>query len=74
MIDVKKSNKLPDELITKKYRLKFRSNRLAIQRGSIENYYKFVVVDNIDSLMSSKIYIKLTNFSKKKSYWLETLY
>ena len=74
MIDVKKSNKLPGELITKKYRLKFRSNRLAIQRGSIENYYKFVVVDNIGSLMSSKMYIKFTNFSKKKSYWLETLY
>ena len=65
MIDVKESNKLPGELITKNYRLKFRSNRLAIQRGSIENYHRFIVVNNIGFLRSRKMYIKFTNFSKE---------
>ncbi len=47
MIVARKPDKLPGELIMKKYNLEYGSNVLAIQRQSIEKYHKFNIVDDI---------------------------
>ncbi len=47
MIVARKPNKLPGELIMKKYDLEYGSNTLAIQEESIKNYQKFSIVDDL---------------------------
>jgi len=47
IIVARKPNKLPGNLIMKKYNLEYGSNMLAIQRESIEKYQKFSVVDDV---------------------------
>ena len=47
LIVARKPNKLPGELIMKKYELEYGSNLLAIQKKSIEKYQKFNVVDDL---------------------------
>ena len=47
MIVARKPNKLPGELIKKKYDLEYGTNELAIQKKSIENYKTFHVVDDV---------------------------
>ena len=47
MIVARKPNKLPGELIKKKYDLEYGTNELAIQKKSIENYKTFNVVDDV---------------------------
>ena len=47
MVVARKPNKLPGELITKKYNLEYGSNILTIQKKSIEKYQRFSVVDDI---------------------------
>ena len=47
MVVARKPNKLPGELIFKEYELEYGSNRLAIQKKSIEKYQKFNVVDDV---------------------------
>ena len=47
MVVARKPNKLPGELIMKKYNLEYGSNVLAIQKQSIEQYHKFNIVDDI---------------------------
>ncbi len=47
LIVARKPNKLPGELITKKYELEYGTNELAIQKKSIEKYKKFNVVDDV---------------------------
>ena len=47
MIVARKPNKLPGELIRKRYDLEYGTNELAIQKKSIENYKTFNVVDDI---------------------------
>lgn len=47
MVVARKPNKLPGELITKKYELEYGTNSLAIQKESIEKYQKFNIIDDI---------------------------
>jgi len=47
MVVARKPNKLPGELIMKKYELEYGTNFLAIQRKSIEKYHKFNIVDDL---------------------------
>ena len=47
MIVARKPNKLPGELIMKKYNLEYGSNILTIQKKSIEKYQKINIVDDI---------------------------
>ena len=47
MIVARKPNKLPGELIMKKYDLEYGSNTLAVQEKSLENYQKLCVVDDV---------------------------
>ena len=47
MIVARKLNKLPGEIIMKKYELEYGSNTLAIQKESIEKYQKFSIVDDV---------------------------
>ena len=47
MIVARKPNKLPGNLIKKKYDLEYGSNTLTIQKNSIEKYQKFNVVDDV---------------------------
>ena len=47
LVVARKPNKLPGELIMKKYDLEYGTSKLTIQRKSIEKFYKFVVVDDI---------------------------
>ena len=47
LIVARKPKKLPGELITKKYKLEYGTNELAIQQKSIEKYQKFNVVDDV---------------------------
>ena len=47
MIVARKPNKLPGQIIMKKYELEYGSNFLTIQKESIENYQKFCVVDDV---------------------------
>ena len=53
-------------MVTKKYQLEIRSNRLAIQKESIEYHDKFIVVDYFYLKRSRKMCIRFANFSKKK--------
>ena len=47
MIVARKPNKLPGQLIMKKYELEYGSSALTIQKKSIEKYQKFSVVDDV---------------------------
>tara|TARA_Y100001978_G_scaffold185415_1_gene184422 strand:+ start:297 stop:809 length:513 start_codon:yes stop_codon:yes gene_type:complete len=47
LVVARKPNKLPGELIMKKYDLEYGTSKLTIQRKSIEKFHKFVVVDDI---------------------------
>ena len=47
MIVARKPNKLPGELIMKRYDLEYGSSALTIQKKSIEKYKKFCVVDDV---------------------------
>ena len=47
MVVARKPNKLPGDLIKKKYQLEYGSNTLAIQKKSIEKYKRFNVVDDV---------------------------
>ena len=47
LVVARKPNKLPGELIMKKYDLEYGTSKLNIQRKSIEKFHKFVVVDDI---------------------------
>ena len=47
MIVARKPNKLPGNLIMKKYELEYGSNTLTIQKESIKKYQKFSVVDDV---------------------------
>ena len=47
MIVARKPNKLPGELLMKKYDLEYGSNTLAIQKNSIEKFQKFSIVDDV---------------------------
>ena len=47
MVVVRKPNKLPGELVMKKYDLEYGSNILTIQKEAIERYQKFSVVDDV---------------------------
>ena len=47
MIVARKPNKLPGELILKKYDLEYSSNILTIQKKSIEKYQNFCIVDDV---------------------------
>ncbi len=47
MVVARKPNKLPGDLIKKKYNLEYGSNFLAIQRESIEKYQKFNIIDDV---------------------------
>ena len=47
MIVARKPNKLPGELLMKKYDLEYGANILAIQQNSIENYQNFNIVDDV---------------------------
>ena len=47
MIVARKPNKLPGELLMKKYDLEYGSNTLAIQKNSIEKFQKFCIVDDV---------------------------
>ena len=47
MVVARKPNKLPGELITKRYVLEYGSNTLTIQKKSIEKYNKFNIVDDV---------------------------
>ena len=47
MVVARKPNKLPGDLIKKKYNLEYGSNFLTIQRESIEKYQKFNIIDDV---------------------------
>ena len=47
IIVARKPNKLPGELIMKRYDLEYGSNTLTIQKKSIEKYNKFNIVDDV---------------------------
>ena len=47
MIVARKPNKLPGELLMKKYDLEYGSNTLAIQKNSIEKFQRFSIVDDV---------------------------
>ena len=47
MVVARKPNKLPGELIMKKYDLEYGTNKLAIQKKSIDKYHKFIIVDDV---------------------------
>ena len=47
MIVARKPDKLPGKLIIKQYDLEYGTNKLAIQKDSIEKYHKFSVVDDV---------------------------
>ena len=47
MIVARKPNKLPGELVMKKYNLEYGYNTLTIQKDSIEKYNSFSVVDDV---------------------------
>ena len=47
MIVARKPNKLPGELLMKKYDLEYGSNTLAIQKDSIEKFQRFSIVDDV---------------------------
>ncbi len=47
MVVVRKPNKLPGELLKKKYKLEYGSNQLSIQKDSITTYQKFHIVDDV---------------------------
>ncbi len=47
LIVARKPNKLPGELIMKKYELEYGSNTLVIQKDSIEKYQNFNIVDDL---------------------------
>ena len=47
LVVVRKPNKLPGELVMKKYDLEYGSDTLTIQKESIKNFQKFNVVDDI---------------------------
>ena len=47
MVVARKPNKLPGELIIKKYNLEYGTSKLAIQKNSIKNYQKFNIVDDV---------------------------
>ena len=47
MVVARKPNKLPGNLLMKKYELEYETNILTIQKDSIEKYHKFNIVDNI---------------------------
>ena len=45
MVVVRKPNKLPGKLLTKKYNLKYGANTLTMQQKYIEKYQKFIIDD-----------------------------
>ena len=47
LILARKKNKLPGELIQKSYGLEYGEDSLSIQKSSIKNYQKFVIVDDL---------------------------
>ena len=47
MVVARKLNKLPGELLIKRYELEYGSSTLTIQKESIEKYQRFSVVDDI---------------------------
>jgi len=47
MIVARKPNKLPGELIMKRYDLEYGTSTLAIQQKSIEKYQKFNIIDDV---------------------------
>ena len=47
MVVARKPNKLPGDLIMKKYDLEYGTNILTIQKESIKKYHKFNIVDDI---------------------------
>ena len=47
LVVARKPNKLPGELIKKKYELEYGTNVLAIQKNSIQKYQKFNIVDDV---------------------------
>ena len=47
MVVARKPNKLPGDLINKRYDLEYGTNELTIQKKSIENFQKFNVVDDV---------------------------
>ncbi len=47
LILARKRNKLPGELIQKSYGLEYGEDSLSIQKSSIKNYQKFVIVDDL---------------------------
>ena len=47
LVVVRKPNKLPGELVMKKYNLEYGYNTLTIQKDSIEKYNSFSVVDDV---------------------------
>ena len=47
MVVARKPNKLPGNLITKKYNLEYGTNILGVNQNSIVNYQKFNIVDDV---------------------------
>ena len=47
MVVARKPNKLPGKLLVKKYKLEYGYSALSIQKKSIENFRKFIVVDDV---------------------------
>ena len=47
MIVARKPGKLPGELVEKKYSLEYGKNSLSIQKGSLEKYQSFAIVDDL---------------------------
>ncbi len=47
MVVVRKPNKLPGKLLTKKYNLEYGANTLTMQQKSIEKYQKFNIIDDV---------------------------
>ena len=47
MVVVRKPNKLPGKLLTKKYSLEYGASTLAVQQKSIEKYQKFNIIDDV---------------------------
>ena len=47
LVVARKPNKLPGELIKKKYELEYGTNVLAIQKNSIQEFQKFNIVDDV---------------------------
>ena len=47
MIVARKPGKLPGEIVTGKYNLEYGENSLSIQKGSLQKYNSFVIVDDL---------------------------